>query len=122
MTKPGRPGTWEWPNGAKIAIAVGLALEDFKQNSQARVEGQSGKASHFSLSYGHYGWKAGVWRLLDLLDEFAIRANLVTNAQAAGRAGKVAVAMTSSACGKNLAKWSGSRDSRAATRTWSVSL
>ena len=46
----------------------------------------------------------------------------LTDAQAAGRAGKVAVAMTSSASGKNLAKWSGSRDSRAATRTWSVSL
>ena len=83
MTKPRGSRTWEWPDGAKIAIAVGLALEDFNQRSQARVEGQSGNASHFSLSYGHYGWKAGVWRLLDLLDEFAIKANMVTNAQAA---------------------------------------
>ena len=42
----------------------------------------------------------------------------LTGAQPAGRAGNVAVAMTSSAAGRNRAKWSGSRDSRAATRTW----
>jgi peptidoglycan/xylan/chitin deacetylase (PgdA/CDA1 family) len=85
VTRLRSPRAWDWPNGAKIAIAVGLALEDFNQQSQARVEGKPGQVSHFSLSYGDYGWKAGVWRLLDLLDEFAIKANMVTNARAAER-------------------------------------
>jgi peptidoglycan/xylan/chitin deacetylase (PgdA/CDA1 family) len=82
-TKRRRHSGWQWPNGAKIAVTVGLALEAFNQQSQARGEGQPSHVSRFSLSYGDYGWKAGVWRLLDLLDQFGITANMATNAQVA---------------------------------------
>ncbi len=85
MTRRRNPRTWNWPNGAKIALSVGLALEEFNLQSQARHEGQAGKVNNFSISYGHYGWKAGIWRLLDLLDEFAIKGNLAINGLAAER-------------------------------------
>ncbi len=76
---------WNWPNGAKIAISIGLALEDFQFASQYVQVPRPGKADPFSLSYGDYGWRAGIWRLLDLLDEFGIKANMSTNGLAAER-------------------------------------
>ncbi len=85
MPRRRNPREWSWPNGAKIAISVGLALEEFNLQSQYRQEGPPGKINHFSLSYGDYGWKAGIWRLLDLLDETGARANMSTNGLAAER-------------------------------------
>jgi peptidoglycan/xylan/chitin deacetylase (PgdA/CDA1 family) len=76
---------WEWPNRARIAMSVGLALEDFKLQSQVRTEGAPGKINHFSLSYSDYGWKVGIWRILDLLDEFGLKGNMSTNGLAAER-------------------------------------
>lgn len=67
------------PTAAKIALSVGLALEDFKYQSQVRTEGPPGKIGHFSLSYSEYGYKVGIWRILDLLDEFGIKANMSTS-------------------------------------------
>jgi peptidoglycan/xylan/chitin deacetylase (PgdA/CDA1 family) len=82
-TNRSRRRGWQWPNGAKIAVTISLALEAFNQHSQARGESQPSHLNRFSLSYGDYGWKAGIWRLLDLLDQFGISANMATNAQAA---------------------------------------
>jgi peptidoglycan/xylan/chitin deacetylase (PgdA/CDA1 family) len=76
---------WEWPNGARLVVSVGIALEDFKLQSQVRTEGQPGKVNHFSLSYANYGWKAGIWRILDLLDEFGLKGNMSVNGLAAER-------------------------------------
>jgi peptidoglycan/xylan/chitin deacetylase (PgdA/CDA1 family) len=42
-----------------------------------------GKKDMLSLSYGDYGWKAGIWRLLDLLDGFGAKASMATNGLAA---------------------------------------
>lgn len=85
--KPRRrnPREWSWPNGAKIAISIGLALEEFNLQSQYRQEGPPGKVNHFSLSYGDYGRKAGIWRLLDLLDDLGVKGNMSTNGLAAER-------------------------------------
>ncbi len=85
MTTSRYPRTWSWPNGAKIAMSVGLAFEDFKFQSQYAHFASSNKADHFSLSYGDYGWKSGVWRLLDLLDSVGLKASMSTNGQAAER-------------------------------------
>src|SRR5262245_49938826 len=85
MPRTRNPRAWDWPNGARIAISVGLALEEFNMQSQATPAGLPGKVNHFSLSYGHYGSNVGIWRLLDLLDEFEIKANTAVNGLAAER-------------------------------------
>jgi peptidoglycan/xylan/chitin deacetylase (PgdA/CDA1 family) len=71
--------TWAWPHDAKIAFSVGIPLEAFKYQSQFNHVATAGKADLFSLSYGDYGWRAGVWRLLELLDEYGIKASISTN-------------------------------------------
>ncbi len=85
MTRRRNPRTWDWPDGARIAVSIGLALEEFSLASQVRLASQPGKPDLFSLSYGQYGWKSGIWRLLDLLEEFGIEGNLSTNGLAAER-------------------------------------
>ena len=45
------PRKWEWPNQAKIALSMNLALEAFRFKSQYTQEGKPGRVDHFSLSY-----------------------------------------------------------------------
>jgi peptidoglycan/xylan/chitin deacetylase (PgdA/CDA1 family) len=77
------PRQWEWPNKAKIALTMNLALEAFRLKSQYTQEGRPGKVDHFSLSYASYGAKAGIWRILDFLDEFGLKGSMSTNGKAA---------------------------------------
>ena len=77
------PRQWEWPKGAKIAMSVNLALEAFRFKSQYTQEGRPGRVDHFSLSYAEYGAKAGIWRILDFLDEVGLKGSMSTNGKAA---------------------------------------
>jgi peptidoglycan/xylan/chitin deacetylase (PgdA/CDA1 family) len=79
------PRQWAWPGDAKIAMSIGLAFEAFQYRSQYSHAAERGKIDHFSLSYADYGWKSGVWRLLDLLDELGLNASMSTNGLAAER-------------------------------------
>ena len=64
-------------------MSIGLAFEAFQYHSQYSHSAEKGKADLFSLSYADYGWKSGVWRLLDLLDEVGLKASMSTNGLAA---------------------------------------
>ena len=85
MTRMREQRPWSWPGGQKIAVSVGLAMEDFKFSSQYVQTPTPGKIDRFSLSFGEYGVRTGIWRLLDLLDEFGIKGNMSTNGQTAER-------------------------------------
>ncbi|BCH29339.1 hypothetical protein MesoLjLc_12690 [Mesorhizobium sp. L-8-10] len=76
---------WAWPEGKKLAVTVGVPFEAFKFQSQFNYIATPGKADLFSLSYGDYGWKAGIWRLLDLLDRYGVKGSMATNGLAAAR-------------------------------------
>lgn len=76
------PRNWTLPQGQRIVFIVGLAFESFAKQSQY-THFQPGVLDPFSLSYGDYGWKAGIWRLLDLLGKFGVPATMSTNGQAA---------------------------------------
>ena len=76
---------WSWPGGEAIAVSVGLALEDFEFSSQYVQSPTPGKLDKFSLSFGEYGARTGIWRLLDLLDEFDVKGNMSTNGLTAQR-------------------------------------
>lgn len=73
------PREWSWPGGAKICVSLNLALESFVRASQLTLEKTSNKVDHFSLTYAEYAYKAGVWRLMDLMDELKIKASCSTN-------------------------------------------
>jgi hypothetical protein len=81
------PRKWRWPHGQKIAISIGLAFEAFTYRSQFNTLGGAARAgnnpSPLSLSYAEYGWKAGVWRLMETLDRYGLHANMSVSAQAA---------------------------------------
>jgi peptidoglycan/xylan/chitin deacetylase (PgdA/CDA1 family) len=79
------PRPWAWPGDAKIAMSIGLAFEAFQYQSQYSHDAAKGSVNHFSISYADYGWKSGVWRLLDLLDEVGLKASMSTNGLAAER-------------------------------------
>lgn len=64
-----------WPQRQAVALTIGVALESFDNQSQLRLAGQPGKRDAFSLSYGEYGVRVGVWRLLELFDEYGVRAS-----------------------------------------------
>src|SRR5436189_253969 len=71
------PRKWRWPAGQKLAMSVGLALGGFARQSQFTTSTSASarnKVNHFSLSYAEYGWKAGVWRLRDVLDRYGLKA------------------------------------------------
>lgn len=61
-----------WPGGEAVASTIGIALESFINQSQYRLSGKPGERNDFSLSYGEYGAKVGVWRILELLDQYQL--------------------------------------------------
>jgi peptidoglycan/xylan/chitin deacetylase (PgdA/CDA1 family) len=82
------PRKWRWPCGETMAMSIGLAFEAFRNHSQfntigGAARGGAGKPSPLSLSYGDYGWKAGAWRIFELLDRYGLHANMSTSGLAA---------------------------------------
>ncbi|NYE21539.1 polysaccharide deacetylase family protein [Microbacterium immunditiarum] len=67
--------TVAWPSDATIAMSIGVALEAFDNQSHVALQAQKGTRDAFSLSYGEYGVRTGVWRLLDLFDEYGVHAS-----------------------------------------------
>ncbi|MCW2986881.1 MAG: hypothetical protein JWR63_4451 [Conexibacter sp.] len=67
--------TVRWPQDEVIAMTIGVALEAFDLHSQVRTEGKKGELDLFSLSYGEYGIRVGVWRLLEALAEARVGAS-----------------------------------------------
>jgi allantoinase len=76
-----RPPTIKWPNNAKIAVSFFVAFEAFEKYSQYR-EGRD-KPDYASLAYGEYGGKAGIWRIMDVLNRNGVRGTIDTNGRIA---------------------------------------
>lgn len=76
-----RPISFELPNKAKIAVSFFVAFEAFIKYSQYRRGGD--KPDYASLAYGEYGGKAGIWRIMDVLDKHGVRGTIDTNGLAA---------------------------------------
>lgn len=76
-----RPAPIEWPNKARIAVSFFVALESFIRYSQYRRGGD--KPDYASLAYGEYGGKAGIWRIMDILNKHGIKGTIDTNGLAA---------------------------------------
>jgi peptidoglycan/xylan/chitin deacetylase (PgdA/CDA1 family) len=78
------PRNWVLPDNNRMVFNISLAYEAFENHSQYS-QGKNNGRDIFSLSYADYGWKAGLWRLFDTLEEFGIKATMSTNGLAAER-------------------------------------
>ena len=78
------PPAVEWPNGARIAVSFVLNYEEGSENSildgdpHGETVGESpspvarGERDLANESFFEYGSRVGVWRILDLLDEYEV--------------------------------------------------
>ena len=93
------PPRVEWPDGARIAVSVVVNYEEGSEYSL--LDGDAHGESHNEVpspapsdqrdlaneSFFEYGSRAGVWRLLDILGEYHVKADsLVTRAFRVGSA------------------------------------
>ena len=72
-----RPAPFELPGKAKIAVSFFVAFESFIKYSQYRRGGD--KPDYASLAYGEYGGKAGIWRIMDVLNKHGVKGTIDTN-------------------------------------------
>lgn len=72
----------EWPNGARVAFYVGLNVEHFDVDkpSTSAWEGTANLVPD-PLNYGwrDYGARVGIWRMMDALDAYGVRASVLLN-------------------------------------------
>ncbi|WP_137176589.1 polysaccharide deacetylase family protein [Roseomonas sp. AR75] len=72
---------YAWPNGAKLAVYLGVNLEHFAFGEGLGAELAPGGPQPDVLNYAwrDYGNRVGAWRLLDMLDELALPATVLLN-------------------------------------------
>jgi peptidoglycan/xylan/chitin deacetylase (PgdA/CDA1 family) len=103
------PRKWRWPGGQKIAMSVGLAFEAFAHHSQfntlGSARGGAAKPNPLSLSYAEYGWKSGVWRLMETLDRFGLKGNMSVSGKAAADHPNVVAAVVKAGHEVNAHGW-----------------
>ncbi len=74
------------PGDARICFTIDIAFEGFQTACQYRGRPTPpGKPDLYSLSFAEYGLRVGVWRLLEIIDQFKLKAGSLTNGLAAER-------------------------------------
>ena len=76
----GRPG-YAWPGGARLAVYLGLNIEDFAFGEGLGAELAPGgpQPDVMNFAWRDYGNRVGVWRLLDLFDSLRLPASVLVN-------------------------------------------
>ncbi|MDW5593446.1 polysaccharide deacetylase family protein [Conexibacter stalactiti] len=82
-----------WPGGESTAMTVGVALEAWERQSQVALVARPGAVDKFSLSYGEYGVRTGVWRLVELFEELDVKATFSVSGLIAQRHPEVLAAL-----------------------------
>lgn len=81
-------GPIHWPDGKRVAFYVGLNIEHFYVDlpGTATYEGTTALTPD-SLNYGwrDYGPRVGIWRIVELLDKYGIRASALLNSDVGER-------------------------------------
>jgi allantoinase len=70
------------PNGARLAFWVGLNIEHYELDKPATsIFGGTAMLQPDPLNYGwrDYGPRVGIWRMIDVLDKYRIRASVLLN-------------------------------------------
>ncbi len=90
---PERP-RYTWPDGAKLALYLGVNLEHFAFGEGLGAELAPGGPQPDVMNYAwrDYGNRVGGWRLLELLDELALPATVLLNTAMYGYAPQLVAA------------------------------
>jgi hypothetical protein len=88
-----------WPGGKQYAIFVNVAFEAWSDGAAPGISPMGnplpgGLFDTQARSWGEYGWKRGVWNLLDLLGEASVAATFLTSGILAGLAPEAVRAIT----------------------------
>lgn len=75
------PADYRWPGGKRLAVYVALNVEQYRFGEGMIEELVPAGAQPDVLNYSwcDYGIRVGVWRILDLLEEFHIPVTLLVN-------------------------------------------
>lgn len=76
------------PNGARVAFWVGLNIEHYQVDKPSTsIFGGTAALQPDPLNYGwrDYGPRVGIWRMMDLLDNYRIRASVLLNSDVCER-------------------------------------
>ncbi len=71
-----------WPNGARVAFYVGLNIEHYQVDKPSTsIFGGTAMLQPDPLNYGwrDYGVRVGIWRMIEALDRYKIRASVLLN-------------------------------------------
>ena len=88
MKKPKKKaGGFSWPNDARIAVVMTCLWENWSDGKGPPFSVQTtalkpGTHDRAAMTWGTYGGRAGVWRLMKILDENKVPATFVANARA----------------------------------------
>src|SRR5512146_2236527 len=70
-----------WPNGGRIALWVAPNIEYFHFDMPIRGSGSNHAPDVPGYSLRDYGSRVGVFRIMDVLDKYRIRASVLLNAE-----------------------------------------
>jgi peptidoglycan/xylan/chitin deacetylase (PgdA/CDA1 family) len=73
----------KWPNGARVAFYIGLNIEHFQVDKPSTsLFGGTAMLVPDPLNFGwrDYGVRVGVWRMMETLDRYNLRASVLLNA------------------------------------------
>ena len=72
---------FNWPDGKRLAVHIAINLEHFIfGEGGVDLDRPTPAPNHRSYLWRDYGNRVGVWRLLDLFDEFKLPIGVITNA------------------------------------------
>lgn len=72
---------FDWPDGKRLAVHIAINLEHFIfGEGGVDLDRPTAAPNHRSYLWRDYGNRVGVWRLLDLFDEFELPIGVITNA------------------------------------------
>jgi allantoinase len=74
---------FSWPDGRRLAIHVSLNLEHFSYGEGLGISWSPGipHPNTYNWAWREYGNRVGVWRLLELFDEFKLPISLLLNSE-----------------------------------------
>ena len=87
MNKPTGQRGFRWPKNARMAVVMTCLLENWSEGKGPPFSVQTtslrpGTHDRAAMTWGTYGGRAGVWRLLKILDANQIPSTFVANARA----------------------------------------
>lgn len=87
MTKPG----WKWPQGKRIAVVFNVCLEAWSDGKAPGISPMGnplppGALDTMAISWASYGYKTGIYRILESFRRHGAKASFMVNAVIAERA------------------------------------